>query len=466
MRKVISLIFIFIYSYIPLQAQSFEYFYQGVLFSCKLKDKKVCITSFDVKAQRVTIPAYAAYQGVKYPVIEISTYVSGNNYSARELFIEEGVEEIGKRSFYEFRKLRNVTLPSTIIHIGKSAFRNMKEMAFHMSPNIDESIIRKGQECFVTRHIIGSNNTTNVGNDEIRLRSELERQEEERIRSAQQKLINREKEEQNVKAYQLANYDVDSNIPVTTNSNDKTYCVIIANEHYKNTPNVNYAINDGKIFKEYCHKTLGVPDRNIKFYEDAGYLDMLEAIQNLQSIKYLGSDVKLIFYYSGHGIPNEKDRTAFLLPVDGRPGMMQESCISLRYLFKNLGEMDAKNVTVFLDACFSGMQRGSDDAILAVKGVALKTKKEDLEGNVVVLSAASNDQTAQIYGRQRHGLFTYHLLKELKQTQGHVTLGKLYEAIENNVARTSLYELNKPQNPSIGYSNAMREKWKNIYINQ
>lgn len=477
MKRIILCLLIFCFNSFA-QAQRFEYLYQGVSFSCKLSDNKVCITSFNVNAQRVTIPAYAAYQGVKYPVVKVSTFVNGNNYLTRELQLEEGIEYIDKYSFYEFRKLKNVTLPSTILHIGKNAFRDSKDMAFHMNPDIDESLLRKGRECFITRHILGLSpteaddsqkiheNNADVGIDEIRLQHELNRQAKEKQQRAQENLKNREYRDQRGLESIIENYDVDSNIPVTPNSNDRTYCVIIANEHYKNAPDVNFAINDGRVFREYCNKTLGIPERNIKFYEDAGYLDLLEAIHYFQNMKYLSADTKFIFYYSGHGIPNEKDRSAYLLPVDGKLGMMQESCISLKALYKNLGEINAKNITVFLDACFSGIQRGSEEPILAEKGFAFRTKIEELTGNVVVLSATSSDQTAQIYGKRQHGLFTYHLLKELKKAQGHITLGKLYESLVKDVAWTSTNELNKLQEPSVSYSATMQEKWKNIYINQ
>ena len=63
--------------------------------------------------------------------------------------------------------------------------------------------------------------------------------------------------------------DVDENIPVTDRKSDDTYVLIIANEHYTFVDNVDYAIHDGEIFKEYCLKTLGVPEKQVWFYQDA-----------------------------------------------------------------------------------------------------------------------------------------------------------------------------------------------------
>lgn len=36
-----------------------------------------------------------------------------------------------------------------------------------------------------------------------------------------------------------------------------------------------------------------------------------------QVIETRKGKAKVIFYYAGHGIPDEKDRQAYLLPVDG-----------------------------------------------------------------------------------------------------------------------------------------------------
>lgn len=56
--------------------------------------------------------------------------------------------------------------------------------------------------------------------------------------------------------------DVDINIPITNVANDKSFAVIIANENYRREASVPFAINDGQTFKEYCVKTLGIPEYN------------------------------------------------------------------------------------------------------------------------------------------------------------------------------------------------------------
>ena len=73
----------------------------------------------------------------------------------------------------------------------------------------------------------------------------------------------------------LGTSDVDTNIPETRIVQNKTFAIIIANEQYYNEKNVQFAYNDGPIFKEYCTKTFGLPSSMEKHWSlpEAWYLD-------------------------------------------------------------------------------------------------------------------------------------------------------------------------------------------------
>ena len=63
--------------------------------------------------------------------------------------------------------------------------------------------------------------------------------------------------------------DVDKSIPEASEVNDRLFAVIIANEDYQREVDVNFAVNDGNTFGEYCRKTLGIPEQNIHIVENA-----------------------------------------------------------------------------------------------------------------------------------------------------------------------------------------------------
>ena len=117
---------------------------------------------------------------------------------------------------------------------------------------------------------------------------------------------------------------------------------------------------------------------------------------------------------------------------------------------------------MFLDACFSGVERGSTQALIAARGVAIKPKREVLSGNIVVFSATSDDETALSYQEKKHGMFTYYLLNELKESKGKVKYGDLFKSVSSQVKKNSILENDKLQTPSVNCSANMKEKWQNL----
>ena len=169
---------------------------------------------------------------------------------------------------------------------------------------------------------------------------------------------------------------------------------------------------------------------------------------------------KVIVYYAGHGIPDEANKNAYLLPVDGI-GSDVESAYSLTRLYKELGALPAERITVFLDACFSGAKR-EGDMMASARGVAIKVKEEAPQGKMIVFTAAQGDETAYPYTAQKHGMFTYYLLKKLQETKGDTTLGELGDYLTTEVKRQSFVENNKVQTPSIVPSSGMQDKWRSL----
>lgn len=258
--------------------------------------------------------------------------------------------------------------------------------------------------------------------------------------------------------------DVDRAIPSAAQpSNGNTFAVIIGNENYQKASKVEFANNDAAVFAQYCQKTLGLPEKNIRFYIDATYATMLSAVDDIQGIaKAFNGDVNIVFYYAGHGVPNESSNDAYLLPID-TDGRNTEVCYSLARLYKELGDMNVKSVTVFMDACFSGAQRG-DGMLTAARGVAIKAKPATPQGNMVVFSAASGDETAYPYKEKVHGLFTYYLLKKLQETKGDVTLGELGRYIVDNVTKESVVSNGKSQTPTVVPSDNVVNGWENMKL--
>lgn len=135
----------------------------------------------------------------------------------------------------------------------------------------------------------------------------------------------------------------------------------------------------------------------------------------------------------------------------------------LEDIYAQLTGCNSKKSIVLLDACFSGSAR-TGEMMHAARGIALKVKPvaAPTRGNLLVLSAASGDETAYPFARQQHGMFTYFLLSKLNSTKGSAKFGELFDFIKDNVSRKSIVENNKSQTPSFTVTDDLRDKWRNL----
>lgn len=260
--------------------------------------------------------------------------------------------------------------------------------------------------------------------------------------------------------------DVDVNIPVSDITRANTYALIIGNEAYRFAPHVPFAQHDATVFSEYCKITLGIPTDNVHLclnatkhmLQDQEVKDWLGNIPNRQS-------KSLIVYYSGHGVPDYTDNNkSYLLPVDVNSRQPKYG-ISLDDFYDELNLLGFDQTTVFIDACFSGIGRDDNSVSNEKSGGVDVVFNSPKSGNMVVFSAAQGTETAHVYQEAGHGLFTYHLLKEIQNSRGNVNYGKLSDNIQRNVSNKSqnIQTIRKKQTPTT-ISSRNGRSWRNYYF--
>ena len=205
--------------------------------------------------------------------------------------------------------------------------------------------------------------------------------------------------------------------------NPKGVAVIIGNGDYehRDVPEVKYARRDAEAFRRYVTEVLGFDPENVIHLKDATRRQMFSALGTKRDPRsdlwsYLdpegGSEV--VVFYSGHGVPGERDKRGYLLPVDADPKEAEEDGYPIDLLYTNLdGLAEAKSVRVYLDACFSG---GSPAGGLIRDASPVYVSAEmplGTGGKVTALTAATGKQIASWDAEARHGLFTHHLLNAL-----------------------------------------------------
>lgn len=265
---------------------------------------------------------------------------------------------------------------------------------------------------------------------------------------------------------ETSNINVDINIPKNSIIYYNKFALIIGNEDYSsfqlnltNESDVDYAVNDAKIFRKYATNVLGVPEDNIIYLANAKTVEMHKAINKLKKIaKNMYGEAELIFYYAGHGFPDENTREPYLIPVDVG-GSDLNFALKLNEVYSKLTEYPTKRVTIFLDACFSG--GGRNQGLLASRGIRIIPKNTLLNGNIIVFTSSSGNQSSLQYKDKQHGMFTYFLLKKLQESKGNATYGELSDYLKKQVGIKSIMINSKEQNPKILVGSNVKEGWQN-----
>jgi hypothetical protein len=260
--------------------------------------------------------------------------------------------------------------------------------------------------------------------------------------------------------------DVDKDIPKGLPLNPKKYALIIGCEDYAKYQtgldkevNVDFAANDARVFAEYAEKTLGFPKDQIYLLVDPTSSQIKQNIEKLQkAIEIEKGKAEVLFYYSGHGLPDENTKEPFLIPVDVNGNNPQEG-VSIVDLYSKLTKFPTLKATVVLDACFSGGARNKE--LVALKGIKVKPKMDAVQGNLVVFSSSKGTESSAVFNEKQHGYFTYFLLKNLKEYAGTRTFNELFIDVNYQVSKEVL-KIGKTQTPEVMPGIEIGEGWKTL----
>jgi hypothetical protein len=250
--------------------------------------------------------------------------------------------------------------------------------------------------------------------------------------------------------------DVDEIPSIKAKQNKNSYAIVIGIEQYRQKlPTADYAVSDAKLVNEYLTKVMGYPEENVVLLTNDKALqsDLTKYFE-----KWLHNNVekdsRVFIYYSGHGAPNTKTGDAYLVPYDGDPAFIAETGYSLKRMYAALGKLPAKEIVVALDSCFSGAGGRSVIAKGARPLVMNLQASVALSRNMTVLSASSGEQVSSTYDEKGHGLFTYFMLKGIKnedviKQDGSIKMDDLFGYIKPQVERIARKQYNNEQTPQL-----------------
>lgn len=250
--------------------------------------------------------------------------------------------------------------------------------------------------------------------------------------------------------------DVDDPPPSKFKQNKNAYAIVIGIESYRHKlPKADFAAHDAETVTKYLTKVIGYQEENVVtlLNDRALQSDMAKYFEKWLP-NNVGQGSTVFVYYSGHGAPNPKTGDAFLVPYDGDPTFIDQTGYSLKRLYENLNKLPSKEILVVLDSCFSGaggrsvVAKGARPLVINMDKIVLSS------GKINVLSAASDDQISSSYDVKGHGLFTYFMLKGIKnedvmRPDGTIMIDDLFAYVKPQVERVARRQYNNEQSPQI-----------------
>ena len=247
--------------------------------------------------------------------------------------------------------------------------------------------------------------------------------------------------------------------PVGESLYSNAVAIVIGSEKYadNNIPRAPYAARDAEVMAEYFKTSLGVNDVRLITDEKVTMMELntlFDAQRGSLSRTIQPEETDIFVYYSGHGVPIETAdgrKDIFLIPYDVKKEWISDYGLSLNKMYENLASLNAKSVTVIIDACFSGGSRPSgqfkSESIANQKLVIVNDGEMEQpwvdNPNFRVFTSSRGDQTSQGRDLSESGLFTYWLALGLqgeadKNADDKVMMAELVEYVTKNVDKESL----------------------------
>ena len=216
--------------------------------------------------------------------------------------------------------------------------------------------------------------------------------------------------------------------------------LVIGISNYSNLQKLNFCKNDGKEIYEVL-SSLGyeVSDK-FRLVGEAKGEKVRDSIYDFFDNINNNLDDTLLFYYSGHGVPDD-DGDIYLASSDTDPDKPYRRGFSFEELRKMIQKSISDKIVVILDCCYSGsakISKGHEEDAAKIGQITINEKSSFGQGKYI-LSASQAAQEAYALTTGEHSIFTYYLLQGLKgnsesvDNEGNVTpqsLGRfVYRAI-------------------------------------
>jgi hypothetical protein len=192
--------------------------------------------------------------------------------------------------------------------------------------------------------------------------------------------------------------------------------LIIGISDYNNLQQLSFCKNDGNsMYKTLCWGGYIIPNDR-KLIGRINWAEMRKAIIDFFVDSSISPEDILIFYYSGHAIP-DIDGDVYMSTSEIDPDAPYRYGFSFSELTKMAQRTIATRVILILDCCYSGAARiskGYEDDVAKLAYAAVNNKFNASGEGICLLAASQGYQEASVLVEKNHSLFTYYLLDGLQ----------------------------------------------------
>ena len=226
-----------------------------------------------------------------------------------------------------------------------------------------------------------------------------------------------------------------------------SWAVIIGINDYQHPriPKLRYAVNDARAVERTLLAQGFRPDRIVTLVDGEATKHRIESVLGDDLRRKVGPNDRVLVFFAGHGKTDalrSGEEEGYLIPVDGDPGGLFGSAISMTALRQISDRLPAKHILYIVDACYSGyavFNRSIADDLL-----------EEMVKKPAIQILTAGRQQDQAQEREGHGVFTQVLVRGLA---GDAFTGKDWVALEELgvwMKQRVFAESNRKQLPQFG----------------
>ena len=215
----------------------------------------------------------------------------------------------------------------------------------------------------------------------------------------------------------------------------KYYAFVIGIDKYSGTwPALKNAVHDAKSIEDEIKKDYGFQEIISLYNIDATRANIISKFEEL-SLK-MTKDDNLLIFYSGHGDFKEQYNKGYWVPIDATSNSTV-SFISNSDIQTYINGIKSKHILLVADACFTGdIFRGQTSELPFEKSDRYIIDAYSKPSRFAMTSG--NIQPVADGGKDNHSVFTYYLLKYMKEnTARYFSARELFNDIERPVINNS-----------------------------